>query len=116
MQTKMVEAQALALAFAHKPLRVPEVFWDFKDMVYPFFESDTLFLECLFVLFLFIDSSNRGMSKQYLLTVFFESLRSSGTATCRARSPPAEATGAGGAARYIIYVCIYIYIYIHIYR
>ena len=27
---------------------------DFKDTVYPFFESDTLFLECLFVLFLVV--------------------------------------------------------------
>ena len=27
---------------------------DFKDTVYPFFESDTWFLECLFVLFLVV--------------------------------------------------------------
>ena len=30
--------------------RTIQVIRDFKDTVYPFFESDTVFLECLFVL------------------------------------------------------------------
>ena len=51
-------------------------FRDFEDTVYPFFESDTLFLECVFCVYcfqLFGDSSNRGMSKQCPLPVLLES-------------------------------------------
>ena len=61
-------------------------FRDFKDTVYPLFESDTLSLECVVVVVvavvvvgvvvgvqLFSDSSKRGMSKQYPLTVLLES-------------------------------------------
>ena len=52
-----------------------EVVRDFKDTVYPFFESDTLFLEGVFVCcrLLLSDPSNRGMSKQYPLTAILES-------------------------------------------
>ena len=36
---------------SYRLARIP----DFKDTFYPFFESDTLFLECVFVLFLVTD-------------------------------------------------------------
>ena len=49
------------------------LFRDHKDTVYPFFESDTLLLKCLlYCVYLFSDSSNRGMSKQNPLTVLLE--------------------------------------------
>ena len=46
----------------------------FKDTLSPFFESYTLFLECFCVAFEYLSIlRNRGMSKQYPLTVFLES-------------------------------------------
>ena len=36
------------------PCRLQTLLREFKDTLYPFFELDTLFLECLFVLFLFV--------------------------------------------------------------
>ena len=60
-----------ALQHSH-PAHEPS-FRDFKETVYPLFESDTLFLECVLVLCLVVsDFSNQGMSKQYPLTVFLE--------------------------------------------
>ena len=64
----------------HTPNTHVPCIMDFKDTVYPFSESHTLFLDFFVVLFcvfffmnLFNDFSNRGMSKQYPLTVLFES-------------------------------------------
>ena len=52
--------------------RVPQCFMalrDFKDAVYAFLELDTLFLECRLCCGQWFSPSNRGMSKQYPLTV-----------------------------------------------
>ena len=55
---------------------------DFKDTVNPFFESDTVLLECFaYCFWLLSDSSNRGMSEQSPLTVFLESPRLWGQGT-----------------------------------
>ena len=59
---KLSEAEEMCLLTSRLAL-----FMGFKDTVYPSFDSDTLFLECVFVLF--SDYSTRGMSKQYPLTV-----------------------------------------------
>ena len=52
---------------------------DFRDTVHPFFESDTFFLEGVFLCVAFscspIPYLRRGMSEQYPLTVFLESPR-----------------------------------------
>ena len=51
-------------------------FRDFKDTVYPFIESNTLFLEGVVCVVFSCSAILRieGMSKQYPLTVFLESL------------------------------------------
>ena len=59
----------------HALLGLPEGlgFRDFKDTVHPFFESATFSSNVFCCVESFSDSSNRGMSKQYPLTVFLES-------------------------------------------
>ena len=44
----------LQIASRGDPCSAAPLVRDFKDTVYPFFESDTLFLECCFVLFLVV--------------------------------------------------------------